>query len=82
MVLGLGLEYQRYFKAPIDADWSTAEQKAHMKELLLLISQLRLVGGGDSTYQNRKQAKKELYRETVTLFIFNNLKIGLISFIK
>lgn len=73
LVLGSGLKYQDTSKAPIDADWSTAEQKAHERAAIAADVPVELVGGGDSTYQNRKQAKKELYREAVIPF-FNNLK--------
>ena len=58
LVLGSGLKYQDTSKAPIDADWSTAEQKAHERAAIATDVPIELVGGGDSTYQNRKQAKK------------------------
>lgn len=73
LVIGSGLKYQDTSRAPIDADWSTAEQKAHERAALAVDVPAELVGGGESTYQNRKQAKKELYREAVIPF-FNNLK--------
>lgn len=73
LVIGSGLKYQDTSRAPIDADWSMAEQKAHERAALAVDVPAELVGGGESTYQNRKQAKKELYREAVIPF-FNNLK--------
>ncbi|PID67224.1 MAG: portal protein [Fusobacteriales bacterium] len=73
LVIGSGLKYQDTSRAPIDADWTTAEQKAHERAALAVDVPAELVGGGESTYQNRKQAKKELYREAVIPF-FNNLK--------
>ncbi|MDD7409995.1 phage portal protein [Fusobacterium gastrosuis] len=73
LVIGSGLKYQDTSRAPIDADWSVAEQKAHERAALAVDVPAELVGGGESTYQNRKQAKKELYREAVIPF-FNNLK--------
>lgn len=73
LVIGSGLKYQDTSRAPIDADWSTAEQKAYERAALAVDVPAELVGGGESTYQNRKQAKKELYREAVIPF-FNNLK--------
>lgn len=73
LVIGSGLKYQDTSRAPIDADWSIAEQKAHERAALAVDVPAELVGGGESTYQNRKQAKKELYREAVIPF-FNNLK--------
>lgn len=73
IVLGSGLKYQDTSRAPIDSDWSTAEQKAHERAALASGVPAELVGGGESTYQNRKQAKKELYREAVIPF-FNKLK--------
>ena len=72
-MLGSGLKYQDTSRAPIDSDWSTAEQKAHERAALASGVPAELVGGGESTYQNRKQAKKELYREAVIPF-FNKLK--------
>lgn len=73
LVIGSGLKYQDTSRAPIDADWTTAEQKAHERAALAVDVPAELVGGGESTYQNRKHAKKELYREAVIPF-FNNLK--------
>jgi len=72
-VLGSNLKYQDTSRAPIDADWSVAEEKAHERAALAADVPPELVGGGESTYQNRKHAKKELYREAVIPF-FNNLK--------
>ena len=72
MVLGSGLKYQDASKNPIDADWNAGEQKAHERASLACDVPCELTGGGDSTYQNRKHAKKELYREGVIPF-FNNL---------
>lgn len=73
LVLGSNLKYQDTSRAPIDADWSVAEEKAHERAALAADVPPELVGGGESTYQNRKHAKKELYREAVIPF-FNNLK--------
>ena len=73
LVLGSNLKYQDTSRAPIDADWSIAEQKAHERAALAVDVPIELVGGGESTYQNRKHAKKELYREAVVPF-FKNLK--------
>lgn len=76
VVLGSGLKYQDTSRAPIDADWSVAEQKAYERAAIGANVPAELVGGGESTYQNRKQAKKELYREAVIPF-FNRLKTWL-----
>ncbi|WP_308008886.1 phage portal protein [uncultured Fusobacterium sp.] len=72
LVLGSGLKYQDASKNPIDSDWSTGEQRAHERAAIACNVPAELVGGGESTYQNRKHAKKELYREGVIPF-FNNL---------
>ena len=76
VVLGSGLKYQDTSRAPIDADWSIAEQKAYERAAISVNVPAELIGGGESTYQNRKQAKKELYREAVIPF-FNRLKTWL-----
>lgn len=73
LVLGSGLKYQDTSRAPIDADWTTAEQKAYERAAIAADVPAELVGGGESTYENRRHAKKELYREAVIPF-FNNLK--------
>lgn len=81
MVLGSGLTWQDTSKNPIDTDWATGEQKAHERAAIAIGVPAELVGGGDSTYENRKHAKKELYKEGVIPF-FNNLKIWLTFLLK
>jgi len=76
LVLGSGLKYQDTTKNPTDTDWTTGEQKAHERTALSIGVPAELVGGGESTYENRKHAKKELYKEGVIPF-FNNLKMWL-----
>lgn len=73
MITGSGLKYQDISRAPVDADWVTAEQKAHERAAIAADVPAELVGGGESTYENRRHAKKELYREAVIPF-YNNLK--------
>lgn len=72
LVLGSGLKYQDTSRAPIDTDWSTGEQKAYERTAIATGVPAELVGGGESTYQNRKHAKKELYQDEIIPF-FNNL---------
>lgn len=73
LVLGSGLKYQDTSRAPIDTDWCTGEQKAYERTAIAVGVPAELVGGGESTYQNRKHAKKELYKDEIIPF-FNNLK--------
>lgn len=73
MVLGSGLKYQDASKNPIDTDWSLGEQRAYERTSLACGVPAELVGGGQSTYENRKHAKKELYKDEVIPFL-NNLK--------
>lgn len=72
LVVGSGLKYQDTSKAPIDSDWNLGEQKSWERAAIACDVPAELVGGGDSTYQNRKHAKKELYQEGVIPFL-NNL---------
>ena len=81
LVLGSGLKYQDTSRAPIDADWNAGEQKAYERTAIATGVPAELVGGGESTYQNRKHAKKELYKDEVIPF-FNNLKGWLNYFLK
>lgn len=73
LVLGSGLKYQDTSRAPIDTDWCIGEQKAYERTAIATGVPAELVGGGESTYQNRKHAKKELYKDEIIPF-FNNLK--------
>ena len=73
MVLGSGLKISDMSRAPIDTDWCIGEQKAYERTAIAAGVPAELVGGGESTYQNRRHAKKELYKDEIIPF-FNNLK--------
>lgn len=65
LVLGGNALYQDTSKNPIDIDWSNGEKTSHMKIALSVGVPPELVGAGESTYNNRKEAKKELYTDTI-----------------
>ncbi len=69
MVLGSGMKYQDISKNPIDSDWNIGEQKAFERTAIATGVPAELVGGGESTYQNRKHAKKELYKDEIIPFL-------------
>jgi len=51
-----------------DSDWNLGEDKAHKKVVSSLGVAPELTGSGESTYQNRKEARKELYEEKLIAF--------------
>lgn len=65
VVLGGSVQYHDTSKAPTDADWREGEKTSHMRICLSLGVPPELVGEGESTYNNRKEAKKELYTDTI-----------------
>lgn len=69
MVLGSGMKYQDISKSPLDSDWNVGEQKAFERTAIATGVPAELVGGGESTYQNRKHAKKELYKDEIIPFL-------------
>lgn len=62
IVLGTYLETS---KTPIDVDWKIGEITAHERICLSIGVPPELIGSGESTYNNRKEAKKELYTDTI-----------------
>lgn len=73
MVTGSNLKYQDITKSPTDTDWNIGEQKAFERTAIATGVPAELVGGGQSTYENRRHAKKELYKDEIIPFL-NNLK--------
>lgn len=69
LVIGSGMKYQDITKSPLDADWNLGEQKAFERTAVAAGVPMELVGGGESTYQNRKHAKKELYKDEIIPFL-------------
>ncbi|MEG2347268.1 MAG: phage portal protein [Cetobacterium sp.] len=65
VVLGGAVQYHDTSKAPTDADWREGEKTSHMRICLSVGVPPELVGEGESTYNNRKEAKKELYTDTI-----------------
>lgn len=65
MVLGGNAKYLDTSKNPTDADWLGGERIAHERICLSLGVPPELCGGGESTYNNRKQARAELYTDTI-----------------
>lgn len=65
MVLGGNAKYLDTSKNPTDADWLNGERIAHERICLSLGVPSELCGGGESTYNNRKQARAELYTDTI-----------------
>ena len=65
LILSGDAKYQDTSKSPIEADWLNGEKTAHERICLSVGVPPELVGGGQSTYANRKEAKKELYTDTV-----------------
>ena len=69
LVIGSGMKYQDITKSPLDADWNLGEQKAFERTAVAAGVPMELVGRGESTYQNRKHAKKELYKDEIIPFL-------------
>lgn len=65
IVMGTKIKYQDTSKSPTDVDWSNGELTAHQKICLSVGVPPELVGAGESTYNNRLEAKKELYTDTI-----------------
>lgn len=65
IVLGGNATYLDTSKTPIDVDWSNGELTSHKRICLSVGVPPELVGSGESTYNNRKEAKKELYTDTI-----------------
>ena len=65
LVLGGNATFTDTSKNPTDADWLNGEATSHERICLSVGVPPELVGGGDSTYANRKEAKKELYTDTI-----------------
>lgn len=65
IVLGGSATYQDTSKAPTDIDWRNGELTAHERICLSVGVPPELVGSGESTYNNRREAKKELYTDTI-----------------
>ena len=65
IVLGGNANYQDTSKSPTDIDWQNGEINAHKKICLSVGVPPELVGEGESTYNNRQEAKKELYTDTI-----------------
>lgn len=65
IVLGGNATYLDTSKTPIDVDWKNGELNSHERICLSVGVPPELVGSGESTYNNRKEAKKELYTDTI-----------------
>lgn len=65
LVLGGNATYQDTSKSPTDVDWSNGELTSHQRICLSVGVPPELVGAGESTYNNRMEAKKELYTDTI-----------------
>lgn len=65
IVLGGNATYLDTSKTPTDVDWSNGELTSHKRICLSVGVPPELVGSGESTYNNRKEAKKELYTDTI-----------------
>lgn len=65
LIVGGNLKYQDTSKNPTDTDWNVGESKAFSRVSLSLGVPSELVGEGESTYNNRKEAKAEMYTETI-----------------
>lgn len=65
IVLGGNAEYKNTSMVPTDIDWENGELTAHQKICLSVGVPPELVGAGESTYNNRLEAKKELYTDTI-----------------
>ena len=65
LVLGGNAKYIDTSKNPTDADWLKGEKIAHERICLSLGVPPELCGGGESTYNNRKEARAELYVNTI-----------------
>lgn len=87
LIVGGALKYQDTSKNPTDTDWNIGESKAFARVSLSLGVPPELVGEGESTYNNRKESKSEMYTETIipwlqglskklTLFLGGQLKPG------
>lgn len=65
LILGGNATYTDTSKSPVDADWSSGEMTAHERICLSVGVPPELVGSGKSIYANRKEAKQELYTDTI-----------------
>lgn len=65
IILGGNANYLDTSKSPTDIDWENGELTAHQKICLSVGVPPELVGAGESTYNNRLEAKKELYTDTI-----------------
>ena len=60
-----GLDFKPFDVEPHDADWIEGEKTAHERIASSIGVPPELVSAGESTYSNRKEARKELYNETI-----------------
>lgn len=65
VVINSPVDYKETGNMKLDLDWEKGELTAHERICLSLGVPPELVGSGESTYANRKEAKKELYTDTI-----------------
>ena len=65
ILTGPNVKYTKIGTDPQDSDWTQGEKTAHERLANSLGVPAELVTGGDSTFANRQEARKELYHEEV-----------------
>ncbi len=81
LILTGNVKYTPLDHLPKDVDWSTGDETSHKRIAISVGVPAELVGSGESTYNNRREARKELYEETIIPFC-RDLKRRLNFFLK